>query len=567
MDDGSPPDRDAGSRTEANPFATRPRAARRAAVSIPSVARRGRTTVRHFVQLLLGGYVSTVEARRRRGDRGLLFRLRAVLAWVCRLFVDDEIARQPFPVQLRRRMEMLGPTYVKLGQILSLRLDVLPESVTRELRTLLSHLPPVPYETIREVVETDLGMPIDRLFAEVDPEPLGSASIAQSHVARTHSGDRVLLKVVKPGIRELLYRDATLLRTLGRVLQMMLPRYQPRRIIEEFCDYTLREVEMLREAENAETFAANFADMPDVVFPRIYRELSGPQVLCMEYLEGRQPDREAVETLSTDERQRLLQVGAGAIIRMLYEDGFFHADLHPGNLLILPEARVGFIDLGMVGRLEPQLRSELLNLFYAVVIEDYDNAARHLSNVAMTEPGSDVVAFRRAVRDLCRRWRRSATFRDFSLALLILEAIQLGARYQLYFPVEMVLMVKALVTYEGVGYLLDPEFNVAKVSERHVSRIFRHQYAPAQLFREAVRSAPAVVDALTKMPLLVTEGLRVLENQARREPEPALSGMRATLLGGFCLVAGAILIVADGPWVVSLLLLVLGLALPLRRGR
>jgi len=567
MDDGSPRDRQAGSRNGANPFATRPRPARPVAVTIPSVARRGRTTVRHFVQLLLGGYVSTVEARRRRGDRGLLFRLRAGVARACRLFVDDEIARQPFPVQLRRRMEMLGPTYVKLGQILSLRLDVLPESVTRELRTLLSHLPPVPYDTIREIVEDDLGMPVERLFAEVDPEPLGSASIAQSHVARTHSGDRVLLKVVKPGIRELLYRDATLLRTLGRVLQMILPRYQPRRIIEEFCDYTLREVEMLREAENAETFAANFADMPDVVFPRIYRELSGAQVLCMEYLEGRQPDREAVEALSTDERQRLLQVGAGAIIRMLYEDGFFHADLHPGNLLILPEARVGFIDLGMVGRLEPQLRSELLNLFYAVVVEDYDNAARHLSNVAMTEPGSDIVAFRRAVRDLCRRWRRSATFRDFSLALLILEAIQLGARYQLYFPVEMVLMVKALVTYEGVGYLLDPEFNVARVSERHVRRIFRHQYAPAQLVREAVRSAPAVVDALTKMPLLVTEGLRVLESQARREPEPPLSGMRATILGGFCLVAGAILIVAGGPWVVSLLLLVLGLVLPLRRGR
>jgi ubiquinone biosynthesis protein len=567
MDDGSSQNRRPAPRAEAHPFASRPRPLRPDAVTIPSVARRGRTTVRHFVQLLLGGYVSTVETRRQRGERGVAFRIRATLAWTCRLFVDDEIALQPFPVQLRRRMEMLGPTYVKLGQILSLRLDVLPESVTRELRTLLSHLPPVSFDTIREIVEDDLGMRVDQLFAEIDAQPLGSASIAQSHVAVTHAGDRVILKVVKPGIRELLYRDATLLRTLGRVLQMMVPRYQPRRIIDEFCDYTLREVEMLREAENAETFAANFVDMPDVVFPRIYHDLSGPQVLCMEFLDGRQPDREAVETLSADERQRLLEVGAGAIIRMLYEDGFFHADLHPGNLLILPEAKVGFIDLGMVGRLEPQLRSELLNLFYSVVVEDYDNAARHLSNVAMTEAGSDVVAFRRAVRDLCRRWRRSATFEDFSLALLILEAIQLGARYQLYFPVEMVLMVKALVTYEGVGYLLDPEFNVARVSERHVGRIFRHQYAPAQLFREAVRSIPAVVDALTKMPLLVTEGLRVMENQARREPERPLSGMRATILGGFCLLAGAILIVADGPWVVALLLLVLGLALPLRRSR
>ena len=566
MEEGPPQERHPAP-AAAHPFGPRSRPATNDAVNIPDLARRGRTTVRHFVQLLLGGYVSTVEVRRRRGERGLLFRVRAAFAWGCRLFVDDEIALQPFPVQLRRRMEMLGPTYVKLGQILSLRLDVLPESVTRELRTLLSHLPPVSFDTIRDIVEADLGAPVDGLFARIDPDPLGSASIAQSHIAVTHAGDRVILKVVKPGIRELLYRDATLLRTLGRVLQMLLPRYQPRRVIDEFCDYTLREVEMLREADNAETFAANFVDMPDVVFPRIYRDLSGPRVLCMEYLEGRQPDRDTVESLSMDERQRLLQVGAGAIIRMLYEDGFFHADLHPGNLLILPEARVGFIDLGMVGRLEPQLRTELLALFYSVVIEDYDNAARHLSNVAMTEAGGDVIAFRRAVRDLCRRWRRSATFEDFSLALLILEAIQLGARYQLYFPVEMVLMVKALVTYEGVGYLLDPEFNVTKVSERHVGRIFRHQYAPAQLFREAVRSAPSVLDALTKMPLLVTEGLRVLEHQTRREPERPLAGVRAAVVGGACLVAGAIVLTSDGPWLVALLLLVLGLLLPLRRSR
>jgi ubiquinone biosynthesis protein len=534
------------------PFGPRRRSPRRGFITVPGLARRGRTTVRHFVQLLLGGYVSAVEERRRRGERGILFRLRASVAWAFGLFVDRDLALQPFAVQLRQRLEVLGPTYVKLGQILSLRMDVLPERITSELRNLLSHLPPVPFAEIAEIVESDLGRPLDAAFLEVDPEPLGSASIAQSHRAVTRDGRRVILKVVKPGIRELLQRDTALLRMLGHVLQLLLPRYQPRRVIEEFCDYTLREIDMPLEAENAETFAVNFSDLPDVVFPRIERELSGHRVLCMEFLDGVQPTVEVAERLPEEDRRRLIDLGAAAVIRMLYEDGFFHADLHPGNLLILPGPRVGFIDLGMVGRLDPSLRSDLLALFF--------------SPVAQTEPASDVIGFRRAVRELCRRWRRSATFEEFSLALLMLEAVQLGARYQLYFPVEMVLMVKALVTYEGVGYLLDPDFNVAEVSQRHVNRIFRSQFSPLRLLREGLRGTPELLDAVGKVPILMNEALRSLELQSRRRPDGPLEGVRATLFGGAGLIAGAIVLASGGPWPVWVGLLSLGVLLSLRRG-
>ena len=522
--------------------------------------------MRHFVLLLAGGYVAWIDGQRRRGTRGWLFRLRAMVAWVFRLFLGRDYARQPFPVQLRRRLEILGPTYVKLGQILSLRLDVLPEAVTEELRDLFTNVPAAPFDAIVQVLEEDLGRPLDEMFATVDPTPLGSASIAQSHRTRLQTGEQALLKVVKPGIRELLVRDTALLRMLGGLLQLLIPRYQPRNIIEEFCDYTLREIDMEREAENSETFAANFSDMPDIVFPRVFRQYSGEQVLCMEYLEGVPPVDSSVRALASDERQRLIDLGATAIIRMLYEDGFFHADLHPGNLLVLPGARIGFIDLGMVGRLEPSLRHNLLSLFYSVVVDDFDAAARHLSEVAQTEPRSDVAGFRRAVKELCRRWRRDATFKEYSLALLILDATRLGARYRMYFPVEMVLMVKALVTYEGVGYLLDERFNVVEVSQRHVRRIFRHRFSPRQLLREGTRVAPDLVEAVARIPLLVSESLRYLEQRTRRPPESPLRGTRATLFGGFCLVAGAILIALDGPWPLWVVLLAAGILLPLRRG-
>lgn len=533
---------------------------------VPDLARRGRATLRHFILLLLGGFSATVEARRQRGARGLIFRVQAFTAWILRRFIDPEIAALPFPAQLRRRLEILGPTYIKLGQVLSLRLDVLPEVVTAELRGLLSQLPPAPFEAIVDVVEGDLGRPLDEIFAQVDREPLGSASIAQSHRARTFSGDPVIIKVVKPGIRELLYRDTDLLQILGYVLQFLIPRYQPRRIIEEFCEYTLREIDMMREAENAETFTANFADMEDIVFPEIYHEYSGSQVLCMEYLDGVEPTPEVVERISLEDRRQLVDLGATAIIRMLYEDGFFHADLHPGNLLILPDNRIGFIDLGMVGQLDPTLRHSLMNLFHSLVVENFDAAARHLAEVSHAEPGADFVGFRRAVKELCRRWRRDATFENFSLALMILEATQLGARYNLYFPVEMVLMVKALVTYEGVGYLLDREFNVAEVSQRQISRIFRQQFSPRRLLRDAQNLAPELLDAVGRLPALVSTTQRFLEQRTLHRPEPPLRGLRATLFGGFCLVGGALLVAFDGPWPLWALLLTLGVLLPLRRG-
>ena len=544
----------------------RRRKGRRAYVNIPGLARRGRATLRQVIALLFGGYVSSVEVSRRRGGRGLLFRMRAMTAWIIRRFLKKEIVSQPFPVQLRMRLEILGPTYVKLGQILSLRQDILPDVVTAELRNLLSDLPPVSYEEIHAIVESDLGRPIDEIFAEVDQAPLGSASIAQSHWARLATGEQVILKVVKPDIRDLLYRDATLLRTTARFLQLIIPRYQPKRVIDEFCEYTLREVEMKLEAENAETFSDNFSDMADVIFPQIYREFSADNVLCMEYLDGDRPDVEAVTLMPLDERQRLIDLGAEAIIRMLYQDGFFHADLHPANLLVLPDVKVGFLDLGMVGHFDPELRHNMLELFYAMVMEDFEGAARHLAAVSQTEPRSDVPGFRRAVKEVARKWRRQARFEDFSLALLILECIQLGARYHLYFPVEMVLMVKALVTYEGVGYLLDPDFNVAEVSQRHIREIFRQEYSPARLLKEGLRVAPDLFDAALKLPLLVSEGLSMMEERTRRKPQRPLTGVRATLYGGACLVAGAILIGLEGPWYLAALLFTIGLLLPLRRG-
>ncbi len=251
------------------------------------------------------------------------------------------------------------------------------------------------------------------MFAYIDPNPLGSASIGQVHKAKLLDGKVVIVKVVKPGNRELLKRDTILLNLLGRFLQIFLERLQPKRAIDEFSEYTLRELDLTREADNAETFAANFRDMPDVVFPKIFREFSGRDVLCMEFLDGYKPTAAATQELDQEQRSHLLDLGAASIIRMLYRDGFFHADLHPGNLMILPGPKVGFIDLGMVGRFTEELKRSLMYYYYCLVMGDSENAARYLSMVAQPGRRGDVVGFRKEVEEICRRWAKTVELQEY----------------------------------------------------------------------------------------------------------------------------------------------------------
>lgn len=533
------------------------------------LVRRFFTTQRHLIALAFGALVAHARAGQAFGTGRrfrLLFSLERLLAALVRPFLDRAITDRPFPVQLRRRLEILGPTYIKLGQVLALRQDILPASITDELQNLLDRLPVVPFDRYLRLIEADVQRPVAEMYSWVDPIPTGSASIAQIHRATTREGDSVIIKVVKPGIRETLTRDAILLRVLGAILQFFLPRYRPSQLIREFVEYTRREVDLRREADNAESFMANFHDLPGVVFPRIYRQYSSRGVLCMEFLDGFKPGAPETQSLTDAERDVLVDLGAASIIRMLFKDGFFHADLHPGNLLVLPGPRLGFIDLGMVGRFDNDLRRTFLYYYYTLVMGDAEGAARYLAAIAQPGPGADSKGFRREVTEILLRFNRAGSFRDFSLAQLIMRSVNLGAQHRLYFPVEMVLMVKALVTFEGVGQILKPGLDVAAVSRAHANTIFRDQFSPQSLAQQAMRAAPDILEALAKAPSLITEGLRLLE-QATRRPENPLAGLRGTLFGGFCMVAGAILAGARGPWPVWTILFVVGIIAALHRSR
>jgi ubiquinone biosynthesis protein len=527
--------------------------------------RRFFTVYRHVAGLLMGGHLAYVRSLPDRQTKRLRSPGRRLLAFLLRPFVKRDLRDKPFPVQLRRRLEILGPTFTKLGQIMAIREDLLPDVITRELESLMDHLPAIPYEQVRAIIERDLETPVDALFRTIDEEPLGSASIAQAHRAVTRDGDEVVVKVIKPGIRDVITSDLKLLEFFGVFLQWILPRYQPAQIIEEFSAYTRREVDYTYEADNAEVFAANFQDMPGIVFPDIYRSLSSDDVLTMEFLDGIRPGSEASLALSEEERQRVIDLGAASVIRMLYDDGFFHADLHAGNLKIMPgerpkDLKIGFIDLGMVGRFNSKLKRRMLYYYYALVRGDVENAARHLLDMARVGENGDPQGFQRAVADMARHFLMRSQQGEISFAQVILQSLSLGGRYHVFFPVEMTLMVKALVTYEGVGRTLDPDLDVVSVSRRHVQAIFRERFDPRALGRELVSNAPELIDVMMQLPQLMSQGASFVDERLNTRPssDDQIEGLRSGIIAGSCIVGGVMAVVQGGPLWLSIPLFVIG---------
>lgn len=526
-------------------------------------------TQKHLIGLLLGGgfaYLRQRGATRAKFSvsKDIFLRLFLWLHWP---FLNKRLIRQPFSVQLRIRLEMLGATYIKLGQIMSLREDMFPKDITDELKKLLDTLPAVSYDRFAELVEEQIGQPIHRVFKEVKQNPLGSASIAQTHRATLKTGEEVVLKLIKPGTRELIQTDSRIIKKMGGLLEWFIPHLQPKNMFTEFCDYTNREVDYRLEADNAEEFARNFTKHPEIHFPIIYREYSTTDLICMEFIRGIKPDVRAYERYNEEERSKIVDYGSYAIIQMLYHDGFFHADLHPGNLMIVDGANgpsVAFIDLGMVGRFEDSTRKTMLYYFNSLVMGDAYGAARYLTLLARRGKGSDIEGFRKEFVTIGNKWLKAPNFKEFSLAKLILESVSLGSKYRLYYPLELVLMVKAIITYEGVGNVIMPGFDIQKVTKKHIRKMLLSEANPLELLKNQLQSAPEFMDIITRSPLVLSEAFKRFETELNEKKQPANKSLQHTIFGASCIVGGSILAASNQEWYVFTPLLVLGFIAAMR---
>jgi ubiquinone biosynthesis protein len=427
-----------------------------------------------------------------------------------------------------------------------LRDDILPKSITEAKKIFSARRPVVPFSGSR-TDRKDLKRPVEDMFSWIDPVPLGSGSWLRPR-ARLQSQEEVVLEALKPGVQNG-GDDTKLLTFFGRILQTsFLSRYQPYQLTKEFSRYSLREVDMRIEADNAEIFAANFIEEPRVRFPKIYRVYSNREVLTMEYFRGKEVDAPEVMSLNTIKKTRLIDIGIKAIIQMIFKDGFFHADLHPANIIVLDGGKVGFIDLGMVGEFDSSLKRRMFYYFYALVEGDAGNAARYLTAISHAGRGGDPDGFRRAVENLNRRYLRHPSFEQFSLGQLVLESVKLAASYRIQYPGEIILMIKALVTVEGVGHQQLPDINVVSVSKKHIRNLLIEEFNPIKIAKDSVLVIPEVLDTIKQSPLYINELKQLLEEQVEAEKPSILTDIMGTAFGSVCLLTGAILAAFGLPW-------------------
>ncbi|MCJ7445538.1 MAG: AarF/UbiB family protein [Methanotrichaceae archaeon] len=511
--------------------------------------RRFLSITRQLLGLLLGAGYSYLQEMKKQGKgwklKVIFVRLILLITWP---FLNRDLIKQPFPIQFRRRLEMLGPSFIKLGQILSLRDDILPKEITNELKNLLKQAPIMPFDRAKELIENDLKHPINELFLCINPIPLGSGSLAQTHRAKLISGEEAVIKILKPGVRQMVERDVSLLKFFGNILQIFLSRYKPAQMAREFGRYSLQEVDLRIEADNAEIFAANFKEDPKICFPKIYRKFSNRDVLCMEYFRGSIIDAVEINEFSLIKKSKLIDLAMKAIIQMVFRDGFFHADLHPANIIVMEDGRIGFIDLGMVGQLDNNLRIRLFYYFYSLIEGKSDAAARYLTALSTALIGSDPAGFRRAVEDLNRRWLRHPKFNEFSLGQLVLESLKFAGRYRIEYPDEIILIIKAMITLEGVGNQLIPAINVIAVSKKHIRNLLLREFNPIKVVKDSILLLPELIDTLKQSPLYINEFRRLLEFQVQTDRPHPFVDILGTIFGGICLIVGAILAAFGLPW-------------------
>jgi ubiquinone biosynthesis protein len=417
-----------------------------------------------------------------------------------------ELAQLPPPVQLRRALEELGPTFVKMGQILAGRADLLGPAWIAELAQLHSHVPPVPWAALCTQLTQDLGGAPDTVFARFDPEPLAAASIAQVHRARLMDGTEVVVKVRRPGIGAVIEADLRLMERLAAMAANEWPElvpYQPVALVQQFGRSLKRELDLAAEGRNAERIAANFAAVPEVQIPKIHWAWTHERVNVQDFIGGLPgPDFAGIEAAGLD-RRVLAQRGAQAVLKMIVQDGFFHADPHPGNVFYLPGNRIGFIDFGMVGRLSPQRRDELLRLLLGLVQRDAGDVADVL--LEWTDSGSaasqrvDESALRDDIEAFVDQYHGTEIAR-INLAAMLGDVTVLLREHQLVLPPDLALLIKAFITLEGLGRSLDPAFHMASEALPLLKQALRDRYQPKVLAERGWRDVKRAAGLLAGLP-------------------------------------------------------------------
>jgi ubiquinone biosynthesis protein len=403
--------------------------------------------------------------------------------------------------RLRLAFEELGPTFVKLGQMLSTREDLLPPKWTEELGRLRSSVAPLPFEQILPVIENALGTPPAEVFVDLEREPSGSASIAQVHRARLRDGRAVVLKVRRPGIEAKVEADLRLLAHLAQFVENEVPearRYQPVRVVEEFRRSLMRELDLAAEARNVERFERNFRDEPNILIPHVFPQWTHSTMNVQEHIDGISgEDVAAIERSGLDPRL-LAQRGVDSVLKMILEDGFFHADPHPGNVIYLPGNRIAMIDFGMAGRLSRERRRQIVDLLSGIARRD----TAPMLEVLLDWAGEETVDEDRLTADVEELVDDYADLplKDIRVGALIGRVTSIMREHGTVLPADLTMLFKALMTLEGLGRKYDPDFRLADRMGPFIERALAARYAPVEVGRRGGASLGQFLELVGSMP-------------------------------------------------------------------
>ncbi len=423
-----------------------------------------------------------------------------------------DLARLEPPVQTRLAIEELGPTFVKLGQILAGRADLFGPDWIAEFALLHSHVPAVPIDDLRAQLREDLGDEPEAVFERFDNEPLAAASIAQVHRARTKAGDEVIVKIRRPGIREIIEADLRLLDRVAAVAESELPAlqpYRPRQLVRELARSLQRELDLAAECHNAERIAGNLAVLPHVLIPKVHWEYTHERINVQAFIDGIPgSDLDRVSAQGLD-RLLLARRGAQAVLKMIVEDGFFHADPHPGNVFYLPGNRIAFIDFGMVGRLSARRREELLQLLLGLVEREPQAVADVLLDWTGDGHGANLGVLEGEIEAFVDQYH-GTPLADLHLGQMLADVTTILREHRLALPSDLALLIKAFISLEGMGRGLDPGFHMATEALPILRQVMRARYQPKALGKRAWQTLRRGLAVAEQIPHDVSRALRNL---------------------------------------------------------
>jgi predicted unusual protein kinase regulating ubiquinone biosynthesis (AarF/ABC1/UbiB family) len=472
-------------------------------------------------------------------------------------FSQEKLAarRKIQAIWIRESFLELGPTFIKVGQLFSTRADLFPVEYVEELSKLQDRVPAFTYEQVLEIIEKDFSKPIDKLFRNFDPTPLAAASLGQVHKAKLHNGEEVVVKVQRPGLKQLFTVDLAILKQIARYFQNH-PSWGKNRdwlgIYEECCRILWQETDYLNEGRNADKFRRNFRQETWVRVPRVYWRYTSPKVLTLEYLPGIKISHyEAIEAAGLD-RKLLARLGARAYLQQILDGGFFHADPHPGNIAVSTNGSLIFYDFGMMGQLETNIREGLMDTLFGIAQKNGDMVVNSLINLGALVPTGDPTSVRRSVQYMLDNFM-DKPFEEQSIDAISEDLYEIAFDQPFRFPATFTFVMRAFSTLEGVGKGLDPEFNFMEVAQPYAMKLMTEMdgNSGSTIFDELGRQAAQVGSTALGLPRRIDDTIDKLERGDLRvrvrslESERVLRRLSAIQLGtNYTLIFSALLICA-----------------------